>query len=747
MLQIALGFLLGIVVFFKLSLIGAVVSLLLFTLALLSLYKKKYLWVFASFCGILWAGLWSYQLSEQQFPQSKSRELVHVYGQVDGLVRTRITDETDGSNLLSQRFFFDVSSQSSLALGRVRLSTFDSEINVHSGDECDFEVRLKPPHGLANPGGFNFDLWAQSEHLTATGYVVSGQCKKASGFNLHRLRDTVSQLLIHHLGDNQPSALLRALSVGDRRGLSAKSWDVLSRTGLSHLVAISGLHIGLMALFGFWLGREIDRFFSHSKGLFLPILCALTLASGYAAMAGFSVPTQRALWMLGGASLTALFRQHRNGFDYLGAALLAVLIFDPFSVLSAGFWMSFTATSVLIMAFSGENMPLEGEGKTLQVFRSQWAVYVALILPGLWLFGRASLVSPFINLLAIPLVSFLLVPVLFCGLILLAVMPALAQPFLELAHGLARVLLEHAGDLSSVPVLNLQGEIPVWVYLTAISGAFILITPLKKWLLLPSLVLMLTPFLWKETLHDGEFDVQVLDVGQGLAVVVKTVNHVLLFDTGMKFRTGSDMGQSVILPYFQYMGIDELDMLVVSHGDSDHSGGAKSILATIPVNTFMSSAVDKFDVADRCINGQTWHWDGVDFEFLNPTEGMPYLGNDSSCTLRVSSQFGSALLPGDISDAVEYRLSRLPDDRVQSDLLIAPHHGSKTSSTLEFLEKIQPNHAVYSAGFLNRFNMPHEIVKKRYDGLGIKTWNTAVEGAVRIKFHSEGVEVVSERNN
>ncbi|MGV6853452.1 MAG: DNA internalization-related competence protein ComEC/Rec2 [bacterium] len=693
----------------------------------LLLYSKHYWGLISLVVGLFWA-VAATDLEQSSWPESRHNEQLSIVGQVDGLVKTGAS---------GSRFMFRAK-QGELKNKKLSLSTYKLDLLVHSGDHCQLRVKLKQPHGLANPGGFNYARWAKAQHIYATGTVVSGQCKHQNGFNLSAQRDQISQYLMLKLGDDQPTAILRALAVGDRRGISAQTWNTLSRTGLSHLLAISGLHIGLMAVFGFWLFGKINDVLGLRVSLYLKVSVALVFATIYAGMAGFSVPTQRALWMLVGVSVGILGRWNWNAYDYLGMALFCVLLVDPLSVLSAGFWMSFAATSILIVSFSGEQ---RDKGSVRQILKAQSSVFVGLMVPSLWIFGRASLFSPLINLLAIPFVSFLLVPVLMVGLVLALGDFFLAKPMLLLAHSFAEVLLKHSGQVANLPNLMLKGDIPAALFVLAGLGAMILITPFRNYLYAPAVVLITLPMLWRSQLDEGEFDIQVLDVGQGLSVVVKTRAHTLLFDTGMKFSSGSDIGQAVILPYLQYAGVDKIDQLLVSHGDADHSGGAKSILDSIAVTRFLSSDLTKFPNAERCHLGQKWQWDGVEFEILNPTEGMPYLGNDSSCVLRISSDLGSALIPGDISQAVEYRLTRLEPNKIQSELIIAPHHGSKTSSSIEFIKAVSPRYVVYSTGFVNRFFMPHKIIEQRYQQQNVQAFNTAYSGAVRFEFRADSLQV------
>ena len=467
---------------------------------------------------------------------------------------------------------------------RIRLSWYERKVPVKAGDHWQLMVRLKPPHGFMNPGGFDYERWLYQNRIDATGYIRKSPqnilLQPTGCCDMDQLRQRLSGT-IQQLGSNY-SGLIAALAVGDKSHIQDDQWTLLRDTGTNHLMAISGLHIGLVAGFIFWLIRRFSPSFivqriSRDK---LAALLSIAAAFSYALLAGFAIPTQRALIMLlvilGGILLA---RQLRPG-NALSLALIAVLLVDPRSVLSPGFWLSFMAVAVISYSFSGR---LSRPSVLKQWGRLQWVIAVALFPVSLFLFQQASLIAPLANLILVPWVSFLVVPVVLLGLVLIIPVPAVGEWFLTLAHWLLDLIWPVLNLLGSQSFASWHQSAPTFVsVILALSGTILLLAP-RGLPLKPLGLLMWLPALLirPPTPDEGDFQMHLLDVGQGLAVFIQTHRHSLVFDTGPRFSRHFDTGDRVIVPFVNNKGLNQLDRLVISHGDNDHKGGAQSIIRSI----------------------------------------------------------------------------------------------------------------------------------------------------------------------
>jgi competence protein ComEC len=422
----------------------------------------------------------------------------------------------------------------------------------------------------------------------------------------------------------------------------------------------------------------------------------------------------------------------------IALALFAVLIVDPLAVLSFGFWLSFGAVTALLYSL-GQRPGAQRHWR--QWGRAQWAVALGLLPLLLLLFGRASLIAPLVNLVAVPLFSLVLLPgVLIASF--LGLVTGLEQPLIALA-----TLLEWGFDLLhaasgwswATTTVSLR---PIWVWAAAFSGAVLLLAPRGlpgRWL---GLVLLLSvPMERPEAPGPGEVRFTLLDVGQGLAAVVRTSRHTLVYDTGPRFPSGFNTGSAVVLPYLRSQGIGRIDTLVVSHADQDHAGGLAGLKGRIPIDRVLSGEADRIasDSALPCIAGTVWHWDGVDFGILHPVDAE-LEGNDSSCVLRVSTGDTSVLLTGDIGASVEADLEAAQHERLRSTILVAAHHGSDTSTSTEFLQAVAPRYVLYGVGFANRFGFPSLAVRERVAGFGAQQVSTARTGAIAFRLRADGLE-------
>ncbi len=631
---------------------------------------------------------------------------------------------------------------------RIRLSWYHNPRLPRSGERWRFTVRLKRPHGFANPGGFDYERWLFSQRIGATGYVRKGDEARllaSGGWSIDRFRQDLGERLDRLLPGSSASGLLKALILGIRSGLSHADWQTLTRAGVNHLVAISGLHIGLIAGLAFWVTRRLWSL-SPRLCLWLPAqkaAAALSLppAIGYAALAGFSVPTQRALLMLTIAMLSLLAWRAPRPFTVLAGTLLAVLALDPLAVLSPGFWLSFAAVATIVwLALVGMKRGVAG------AIGIQWRLVLALAPLTFWWFGQGSLIAPLANLIAIPLVALIAVPLALLGVVLLLAISPLGAAVLQGVGNLLSAWLRGMSQLASWPLawgtFSFPGALALVAALVSVGMMAAFRGLPGRWLglVLPAAIVLASA----EPMDDGEFRVAVLDVGQGLSSVVQTRRHVLVYDTGDRFSQRFNAADAVVSPFLVHNGIRSIDTLVLSHADRDHSGAARALLARFPARRVLASFTPSLpdDVAWRpCRTGEQWRWDGVSFRILSPDEGVAASDNDRSCVLLIDNGRGKMLLAGDIERRAERALVKRYGDILRGSVLLAPHHGSDTSSSAEFLDEVRPSLAIASLGYRNRYAFPDERVLERYRSRGIRLLRTDRDGAVIVRFGERSAPV------
>ena len=627
---------------------------------------------------------------------------------------------------------------------------------LHAGERWRLAVRLKRPHGTVNPHGFDVEAWLLANDLRATGYVRTDEAnRRIDAFagraedHVARAREAIRDRILRALGDRPYAGVIAALAIGDERAIPSAQWLLFNRTGIGHLISISGLHVTFFAtLIGalvFWAWKR-----SHALTLRLPARKAAAIAGvlaafGYVLLAGFAVPAQRTLYMLIVAAIGLWLARPGTAAIVWLWALAVVVAYDPWASLTPGFWLSFGAVGLLLYTGVGRI------GRTAAwhaAVRAQAAITLGLIPLMLVLFQQVSIVSPLANAVAIPVVTFIVVPL---------TLASIALPWdglLVIAHQVFAWLALLLEFLSALPAAVWQQHAPpLW---TALAGAVGVL-----WLLAPRGVpARLLGLAWLAPLFvvvppppaPGTFRVTVLDVGQGLAVLVQTHAHALLYDTGPRFNDSADAGNRIIAPMLRATGIRALDALVVSHQDSDHSGGALSLLQTVPVGWLDSSLPEENAIvvtqrargasARRCTAGTRWTWDGVQFTTLYPFDST-YLEpriktNDLSCVIRVSGAGGSVLLTGDIEARAESALLARDAAALRADLLIVPHHGSRTSSTPAFIAAVRPAVAVYTPGYRNRFGHPRPEIVARYAAAGIRAYRTDYDGALSFALGEPG---------
>jgi len=629
---------------------------------------------------------------------------------------------------------------------------------VHPGERWLFTVRLKRPHGSVNPHGFDYEAWLLERGLGASGYVRQrGGQRKIGERNsiadaIERVRERVRARFLSVLEDSPTAGVLVALVVGEQRAIDAEDWRLFSRTGVTHLMSISGLHVTLIsgmaaALVSYGWRRSV------TLALMLPARKAAALAATLAALlytllAGFGVPAQRTFFMVGAVAAALWFGRLSAPSRVLALALLAVLLLDPWAVLAAGFWLSFGAVGLIFYVSHGWT---GRESWLAQWGRVQWAITVGLAPAALLLFSQVSLVGPLANAVAIPAVSAIITPLaLACALL-----PV--DALLRFTDALTGALMRFLEWCDALPVAVWQQPVPpAWAVGVALAGVAWLLAPRgtpSRWIGLLLFLPALTAVPPRPA--PGEAWITTLDVGQGLAVLVRTAEHNLLYDAGPAYGTQSDSGERIIAPYLRATGALRLDAMVVTHNDSDHSGGALSVMLNAEVLDFLSSLEPQNPIAAAapnarpCVRGDRWQWDGIGFEVLHPAREDYAAGalrtNNLSCVLRVSSGHGSMLLTGDIEKAAEALLVEREGAGLRAGVASAPHHGSRTSSTQEFLVALRPELVVVPAGYRNRFGHPRADVLERYAAAGARVLRTDLDGAVTVQLAAGGAHAFGER--
>ncbi len=663
------------------------------------------------------------------------------------------------------RFEFDVERMAAEGVavpGRIMLSWYrgssegEAELPpLRPGERWQLTVRLKRPHGNANPGGFDYEAWLLERNIRATGYVRPGPGERLDsmvwrlGYAVERLRDGVRSRFFAALPvERYPQVgILVALAVGDQKAVNGELWSVFNRTGTTHLMSISGLHVTMVAaLFGGLVGalwRRVPALVIRLPAQQAAIAAAGLAAFGYALLAGFAVPAQRTLYMLLVAGLASWSGRIVAPSRVLALALLVVLLIDPWAVLAAGFWLSFGAVAALLYVGSAQiGQPVGWRERLRGWGMVQWAATLASLPVLLLVFQQFSLVSPLANALAIPVVSFIVTP--------LALLGALLSwwPILALAHLVLEWLLRFLEWCAVWPVW--QAPAPtLWAAVAAGLGVAVCLLPRGVPGRLLGVFLLLPALFWPVAKPaEGEAWIDVLDVGQGLATVVRTREHTLIYDPGPLYSAESDAGQRVVVPYLRWLGVNRIDTLVVTHRDTDHSGGTASLRAALPVGEILSSLPELG--GQLCQAGQGWRWDGVDFAVLHPLEVTAAVHaakraktNHASCVLKVSAGDNSLLLTSDIEAPDEAVLLAREGAKLRSDILLVPHHGSRTSSSEAFLDAVGAKEAIVPVGYRNRFGHPKAEVMERYAARDVRIWRTDRDGAVQVQLAAEGAPRLS----
>jgi len=714
---------------------------------------------FASVCGFYYAAWIAQERLSNEFPSSWQGRNISLVGVVANM--PRLHERGSG-------FVFDVErviTPGAQVPKHILLSTFRNSdtpnLIFHAGERWQLTVRLKNPHGTSNPYNFDFEAWALERDLHAVGYVL-GKAKNilmdenvsSFQYKVEQLREKIRTHFQQVLGDSPYVGVLNALAIGDQGSIPSTQWQIFTRTGVNHLMSISGLHItmlsGVVFAIFYWLWRRSSYLTLKFPARKAAALAGLLTALLYAMLTGYGVPAQRTVYMLGTVAGAMILSRNIAPSQLLSLALIVVVLTNPWSVISPGFWLSFGAVGLIFYITTNR---LGQRHYLIEYSRIQWAMSIGLIPLLLAMFQQISIVSPIANAFSIPLVSFIVVP--------LTLLSAIFQIdwILQLAHWTMSWIMVILEWLNSFPVsVWTQHAPPVWTMFAGVFGVFWLMLPRgfparflgAIWLLPLFLILPSKP-------HPGNLRLTIFDVGQGLAVSAQTTNHTLLYDTGPIFNSESDSGNRILVPALRGMGIDHLDRLILTHDDADHTGGAMSVMQSIPTFHVLSSLPEdssllrQVALKQRCKEGQNWNWDGVQFEILHPEE-ISYTNNDiknnnRGCVLRISIENNNVLLTADIEKNSEERLVKLHSDKIKTTLLVVPHHGSKTSSTINFVERSHPRYAVFSAGYRNHFGHPKQEILRRYLNLGSELLRTDIDGAILVDMNDNNIRIEKYRQS
>jgi competence protein ComEC len=708
--------------------------------------------------GFAWAALLATLALAPQLPKDQEGRDITLTGTIDSLpyqfdqgVRFNFAVEKVGDSRIV------VPPRVALAWYNGFKDTHQQVGDVQPGERWQLTVRLQRPHGNANPEGFDYEVWLLEQGVRATGYVrpdAEGNHRVDSfvfsiGHLVEHCRATLRERIRRALPDKEYAGVIVALVVGDQRAIGQSDWKVFNRTGIGHLISISGLHItmvaGLFALLASSLWRR--SFFTRAQlPLLLPAqkvaaLAGAAIALLYVLLAGFGIPAQRTLYMLAVVAAAVWFGRIASVSHVLCAALGVVVLLDPWSVLSPGFWLSFGAVAVILYASVGrtEGPQTRFRGALVAGARTQYVVTMGLVPLTMLLFSQVSLASPFANAVAIPVISLIVTPLSLAG----SMLPApLSTLLLNAAHFTVAALAWLLSWMSESRLAVWSAPTPpAWVFCFALFGTVWILAP-RGWPLRWTGAVAWLPLLAGQATFapPGQVAITTFDVGQGMALLIETSGHRLLYDSGPFYSPESNGGNRVILPYLKARGIDALDGMVITHSDVDHSGGALAVLDEIKVGWVSSSLWETHPIVRaaplhlRCTGGQFWTWDGVLFEMLQPTlasyDDVTLRPNARGCTLRITAGKQAILLAADIEAAQEAQLVQHFPGLLRANVLLAPHHGSGTSSTPAFLRAVDPSLALFQVGYRNRYHHPKPEVYERYGALGIARLRTDETGAI-----------------
>jgi competence protein ComEC len=716
-------------------LLGAVGAALLLTL-----WNRRAALVLVAALGALWTTHAAGEAMARRLAPALEKKTITVTGTVASLPKVELGRIRFRLSVLS------ATNGSSRSIRHPRLIALSwyrppAGTQIHTGERWRFSVRLKRPRSLADPGVFDYAGWALAHGIGASGYIYRNGAKrlKPAGPGLGSLRAHVADAIRRALPTSPYAGLVAGLAVGEQGAVSEAQWQTLRATGTTHLLAISGLHLGMVAALVFFLAfafvRRLPVLVRRVPARVIALGFAALAAIGYGALAGFSLSTERALVMLSLPLMVVALRRRMRLADALALAAIAVTLISPLALITASFWLSFGAVTALVYGLSSRH---PGWG----LVRAQVVVSLGLAPLIAAFFGQISLIGPLANMLAIPIVSWLVVPPALLGVVAQMIHAGAGAAFFHASAFVLSCLWPALEWLAGLPHATFAlGAAGGFAVAAALVGVALLLTPRGLGLRLAGLALFL-PLVLPAIARPapGNYRVTVLDVGQGLAAVVTTAHHTLLVDTGPKWWGHNSAGRDVVVPFLRAHRLRP-DRLLLSHGDSDHSGGLPAIEQVWPRLPIVSSVSG---MGRPCIAGKHWRWDGVRFVVLSPPAQAAGSKNDRSCVLKVSGAGGAVLFPGDIEASRERWLLAHERSRLAASLLIAPHHGSASSSTPGFVAAVAPRFVVFSTGYLNRYRFPRARVVARYRREGARMLDSAHGGALTFAVTQRGgVELVS----
>lgn len=697
-------------------------------------------WIVAGFC---WALVWSKPFFLDQLPLHLTSKDVEVSGWVATIPRvasynTRFQFAVDTLKHEGVRIPFD---------GDLQLSWYAPYPALRVGERWQLTVRLKRPRGWRNPGGFDYERWLYLNGIAAQGYVRAHppprRLDEPPRYPLQRLRQAIAERFAEHLSASPYAGVLIALAVGERGGIENWQWEVFSRTGTSHLLAISGLHVGMVAGLVFvivrWLWSRVPMLVLRWPAIKAAALAALLGAGGYTLLAGLSLPTRRAFIMVAVVTLALLAQRPVTPSRVLAVALLAVLLLESTAPLSGGFWLSFGAVATILYYTAGRSYAYRSLGQWIGL---QLAIAVALLPVTLMLFQRMSLLAPVANLIAIPWVSVTVVPLTLLGVIAGGVSELLQQQVLRLAALSLDWLWQFLLWLSTSSWSELSWPAPpLWTLAFMLPGLALLLAPPGfpgRWL---GAVLYLPVLYFPVTAPTaGETWFTLLDVGDGLAAVVRTADHVMVYDTGPRRSINFDAGQAALVPFLRQQGITRVDVLIISHGDNAHMGGTRALRSYINVERILTASPSTTPIAGAqpCRAGMAWNWDGVQLRLLHPSEGEAFSGDDASCVLMIENDAGRILVPGDIEAPAMRFLTETYGSALKSQVLVAPHQGTRQVFSPAFVAAVQPRYVVFSSSARPR--RAKAQVLAAYRDSGAVVLDTAHAGAITLRLQQGKLE-------
>jgi competence protein ComEC len=703
----------------------------LYFLCIVLFFRPKFIF-FTCFCAaLLWSLLHQWLIAEQGMPNVRLIRQAQLEGW--------ITSIPNQSAYRTQFQFLAKKLNQKPIASNLLLSCYNNCPSFKAGQYWQFRAKLKRPMNLANPGSFNYLEWLSSRHIHWVGNVRSHTLKRMENhsieYNLLKLREYFSDLLIQMDPDEESLGVFQALTLGITSHIDKSQWELFRETGTTHLIDISGEHIALVTGIAYWLikwgWKCLGQLCLQIPAPKIASFGAMIIALIYSLIAGFSVPTQRSL-------ITCFFFLYRNlcnqYFTIWQAwryALLTVILLEPHSVYMLGFYFSFIAVAILILI--NQRVRCKGLRKMLLM---QAACLMGLMPLTLYWFSYTSFSSFIANMVAIPLVSFLIVPL---ALSITFISPWFIMPktvvVLKWLIGHLIIYLHWINSLLPFQ-FHLAYNEGIFPLALMISMAIFLFLPIRQLFPVAGLILLTSLFPGYEKIPFGTANIDLLDVGQGLSVAVRTANHRLLYDTGMKFMQNSDMGKLVIVPYLRTLGVKNIDKVIISHPDLDHLGGLTSVAAEYDIGELIVDDPTFYQRGHSCHTYPSWTWDGVNFQFF-PIDQQLNGKNNHSCVLQISSKDEKILLSGDIERSAEQYLLQNYGQKLASDILLIPHHGSKTSSSVPFVEQVAPRYAIVSYGFDNRYRFPHAQVMRVYQQHHIPIYNTSDCGMIRVNLQGK----------